>query len=92
MTLADLASIAAFALPDSNFNLYFTQDDSVSLLQRVVKLGHAAGAKVVVSVGGWTGSKYFSSAVSTAAGRTKFAQNMAKMISTYNLDGEFGLH
>ena len=51
----------AFALPTAKGGLYFTQNDSVDLLQRLVTGAHTAGKEVVVSVGGWTGSTYFSS-------------------------------
>lgn len=77
----------AFALPDENFNLYFTQTNSVTLLQEIVRRAHAAGTQVVVSVGGWTGSKWFSPAVTTADARNTFANNLAKMVWDYDLDG-----
>jgi len=41
----------------------------------------------ILSIGGWTGSQYFSSAVATEANRTAFAQTVMKTVSKYNLDG-----
>ncbi len=41
----------------------------------------------LLSIGGWTGSRFFSSAVATDANRTAFAQAVMKVVSTYNLDG-----
>jgi chitinase len=40
-----------------------------------------------MSIGGWGGSQYFSSAVATAANRTAFAQTVMKAVSQYKLDG-----
>jgi chitinase len=41
----------------------------------------------MVTIGGWTGSRYFSSAVATDANRTAFAQTVMNLVSTYKLDG-----
>ena len=41
----------------------------------------------VMSVGGWGGSQYFSSAVATEANRTAFAKAVMAAISQYGLDG-----
>jgi chitinase len=43
--------------------------------------------KALMSIGGWGGSRYFSSAVATDANRTAFAQAVMKVVSTYSLDG-----
>jgi chitinase len=40
-----------------------------------------------LSIGGWGGSQYFSSAVATAEHRTAFARTVLKVLSQYNLDG-----
>ena len=77
----------AFVIPAADFSLYFTQDDSIDLLQRLIKNGHAAGTKVCVTVGGWTGSQYFSDAVATASSRATFSQNIVNMINLYGADG-----
>jgi len=39
-----------------------------------------------VSIGGWIGSAYFSSAV-TPANRSKFVKAVLDMVAKYNLDG-----
>ncbi|KAK2466301.1 hypothetical protein APHAL10511_001943 [Amanita phalloides] len=78
----------AFAVPDENFAL--TWDDPVvapSLLQRLVNQIHEYGKKVKISVGGWTGSKFFSSAVATPGNRQRFAQNIVQLFQNFNLDG-----
>lgn len=48
----------AFAVPGADFNLTWDgSDDAPDLLQRLVAHAHAAGKKVKLSVGGWTGSR-----------------------------------
>lgn len=78
---------AAFAIPAQDFSLYFTQWNSVDILQRLIKNGHANGKKVCITIGGWTGSQYFSTAVENSANRETFAQNIANMVSLYGADG-----
>lgn len=41
----------------------------------------------MVAAGGWTGSRYFSTAVGNQANRTKFTNAIANLVNTYNLDG-----
>ena len=41
----------------------------------------------LLSIGGWTGSMYFSPSVATAENRTAFANAVMKVIDQYNLDG-----
>ena len=41
----------------------------------------------MLAVGGWGGSKYFSSAVATEANRTAFAKAIMVVVSQYGLDG-----
>ena len=41
----------------------------------------------MMSIGGWDGSQYFSSAMATDANRTAFAQTVMNIVSTYKLDG-----
>jgi GH18 family chitinase len=45
------------------------------------------GVKAMVSIGGWTGSMYFSSAVATPENRTTFVGAVTKLANTYKLDG-----
>lgn len=84
---ADPFLFLAFGIPDSDFSIYFTQDDSVSILQKLVKNAHKHSTKVVLSVGGWTGSAHFSDAVKTASNRETFATNLAALVTKYDLDG-----
>lgn len=40
-----------------------------------------------MSIGGWTGSQYFSTAVATAENRTAFVKSVVGLASKYELDG-----
>ncbi|KAG9048594.1 hypothetical protein FS837_012449 [Tulasnella sp. UAMH 9824] len=77
----------AFAVPNSKFVPAFTGDNSEDLLRRLVSAAHNAGKKVKLSVGGWTGSKYFSTAVSTSSNRQTFANNILAVYNKFNVDG-----
>ena len=41
----------------------------------------------MLTIGGWTGSKYFSSLVATADNRTSFVNACMQLVSQYDLDG-----
>jgi len=43
--------------------------------------------KALLTIGGWTGSIYWSSSVATVQNRTTFANNVAQFARTHNLDG-----
>lgn len=43
--------------------------------------------KALVSIGGWTGSKFYSNHVATAANRTAFVKTVTGLATKYNLDG-----
>ncbi|KAH9899952.1 glycoside hydrolase [Cubamyces lactineus] len=78
----------AFAVPDAQFNLSWDgSDDAPDLLKRLVSSAHSAGKHVKLSVGGWTGSRYFSSAAATAQGRTTLANNILALYNELGLDG-----
>ncbi|KIJ70078.1 glycoside hydrolase family 18 protein [Hydnomerulius pinastri MD-312] len=79
--------IFAFALPDENGDLAWDTDTAPSMLQQVVPAAHAQSKKVSLSVGGWTGSKYFSTAVSNPQARQKFANNILAAYQKWDLDG-----
>ncbi|KAH8801931.1 glycoside hydrolase family 18 protein [Flagelloscypha sp. PMI_526] len=78
----------AFAVPNERFDL--TWDDpnsSPGTLRRLVDSVIPAGKKVVMSVGGWTGSKYFSPAVATDESRKIFVNNIVQTYHEFNLSG-----
>ncbi len=45
------------------------------------------GVKALLTVGGWTGSQYFSSAVATEENRTAFVNTVMSLVDKYQLDG-----
>ncbi|KAI5481485.1 glycoside hydrolase family 18 protein [Pseudohyphozyma bogoriensis] len=58
-----------------------------SVVQQFVTLAHAAGTTVSYTIGGYTGSKYFSSHVSTALNRRLFASALVRLMTQYGFDG-----
>ncbi|KAG2194923.1 hypothetical protein INT47_005599 [Mucor saturninus] len=54
---------------------------------KLVTLAHAAGVKVMVSVGGWSGSTGFSLMAATPATRATFIKWNVDFINTWNTDG-----
>lgn len=77
----------AFAVPNQDFDLVFTQNDSEELLHRLVAAAHEQGRNVKLSVGGWTGSTHFSRAVRNSAGRSKLCRSIVSAYSRFHLDG-----
>ncbi|CAO3630695.1 unnamed protein product [Cunninghamella blakesleeana] len=74
----------AFGIPDESGKISgFDQ----SQLQQVVKQAHDNQKTISLSVGGWTGSKYFSNLVISDTSRTAFADTLTKLVNDYNLDG-----
>jgi chitinase len=53
---------------------------------QLLKQSHPS-LKVLLSVGGWTWSTYFSDAALTDASRAHFAQSCAALVTTYGFDG-----
>ena len=45
------------------------------------------GVKASISIGGWTGSRYFSTAVGSAQNRTAFVGAVTSIVKQYKLDG-----
>ncbi|GHJ85728.1 hypothetical protein NliqN6_2130 [Naganishia liquefaciens] len=77
----------AFAIVNAQYGLEFTQYNSEDTLNWLVSVAHAAGKKVRLSIGGWTGSVYFSPAVATAENRQVLAQAILGMYNKFGLDG-----
>ncbi|PVG03691.1 glycoside hydrolase [Serendipita vermifera] len=77
----------AFAIPNENFELAFTQDDSEDLLHRLVVTAHSKGRKAKLSIGGWTGSAHFSRALRTSEGRTTLCRSIERVYAQFGLDG-----
>ncbi|MET7420251.1 glycosyl hydrolase family 18 protein [Dactylosporangium sp. NPDC005555] len=77
----------AFVLPNSNGSLQGL--DNPSKLQSIVSLGHAAGVKVSIAVGGWNdgNDSGFEGLAGNATARTAFVNNIVNLVNQYNLDG-----
>lgn len=58
-----------------------------SLFQPFLTQGVSQNVKPMLSIGGWSGSKYFSSSVATEENRTDFATAIANVVSQYNFAG-----
>ncbi|KAI0052983.1 glycoside hydrolase family 18 protein [Auriscalpium vulgare] len=78
----------AFAVPNANFGLGWDGSDTApDLLRRLVTAAHRLGKKVKLSVGGWTGSKYFSQAVANDQNRHTFVTNIVALYNQFGIDG-----
>ncbi|RDB17716.1 Oviduct-specific glycoprotein [Hypsizygus marmoreus] len=78
----------AFATPSSSSGINFGSG-SQAILKRLATAAHNSGkgTKVVLSVGGWGGCQYFSSACSSSANRTKFVTALKSAVTNNGLDG-----
>ncbi|RKP37176.1 glycoside hydrolase [Dimargaris cristalligena] len=74
----------AFAVLDASQQIKF---DTATLLSQVVTAAHQKDVKVIFSVGGWTGSVYFSPMASQKTTRAAAISNMVQLVDTYKLDG-----
>ncbi|KAI8986628.1 glycoside hydrolase [Trametes punicea] len=77
----------AFAVTTPDVNTVSLEASDEELLPRFVDLAHQNNVKAMLTIGGWTGSSYFSSAVATDANRTAFVKTVLGLVSKYNLDG-----
>ncbi|KAF9428459.1 hypothetical protein BGZ94_002292 [Podila epigama] len=74
----------AFAVVRPDFRPVFETD---YLLRRVVRAAHAKNTKVLLSIGGWTGSQYFSPLAATPHGRKTFIDGAVQLVREFHLDG-----
>ncbi|EIW83531.1 glycoside hydrolase family 18 protein, partial [Coniophora puteana RWD-64-598 SS2] len=58
-----------------------------SLLPEFVKKAHRHGVQAHLGVGGWTGSRWFSSSTASASNRTKFIDTLTRFARKHHLDG-----
>ncbi|KAI8079810.1 glycoside hydrolase superfamily [Halteromyces radiatus] len=76
--------IYAFAVPDQYGRLGQFNGDQ---LQQLVTQAHAHHKGCSLSIGGWTGSVYFSSLIRTPTSRERFANNLIHLVQQYKLNG-----
>ncbi|KAJ2871560.1 hypothetical protein H4R27_006729, partial [Coemansia aciculifera] len=74
----------AFGIPTSSGTFSFDGD---WFLPALVTSMHSAGTKVLMSVGGWTGSNYFSTVMKDTGARSTMITSMVNYVKANNLDG-----
>jgi chitinase len=77
----------AFAVTTPDVNVLNVTAPDAELLPQFVQTAHENNVTAIMTIGGWAGSQYFSSAMATDANRTAFAQTVMNLVSTYKLDG-----
>ncbi|KAF8516327.1 glycoside hydrolase [Hysterangium stoloniferum] len=75
----------ATTTPDVN-TLEITPDDEI-IIPEFVAMAHQKSVTVSISVGGWTGSRFFSTAVGSAQNRTAFLNTLSNFVKKYGFDG-----
>ncbi|CAM3420369.1 glycosyl hydrolase family 18 protein [Kibdelosporangium persicum] len=77
----------AFVLPNSNGTLQAIPDPNK--LRSLVSLGHNAGVKVSLAVGGWNdgNDSAFEALAANATSRTTFVNALISVVNQYGLDG-----
>ncbi|KAM6502786.1 endochitinase [Amanita muscaria] len=79
--------IYSFAKTTPDVKQLDLSDADPQLLPKFVEEAHKHGVKASISVGGWTGSRFWSSNVGSAANRTSFVNTLTAFVLKYNLDG-----
>ncbi|KAI8054511.1 glycoside hydrolase [Syncephalis plumigaleata] len=74
----------SFAVLKENNEPYF---ETELILPRVVKGAHENGVKVLLSIGGWTGSRWFTPMSASAQGRQTFITKTLSIVEQFSLDG-----
>ena len=77
----------SFITPNTDGTLHGDAADDPSALDSMVTLAHAAGTKVIVSLGGGGQSANFVPVASNDALRQKFIGNLVDFVKAHNLDG-----
>ncbi|KIK66384.1 glycoside hydrolase family 18 protein [Collybiopsis luxurians FD-317 M1] len=78
----------AFAIPNSSSTINW-DSGAQGILTRLVTAARnsGAGTKIVLSVGGWGGSTYFSQCVANASNRNTFVNTLVSAVNSFGLDG-----
>ncbi|KAH6915081.1 endochitinase [Coprinopsis sp. MPI-PUGE-AT-0042] len=80
----------AFAETSPNVSTLAFEDEkwvNPDVLPKFVEEAHKHGVKALISVGGWTGSRFFSTAVGSAKNRTTFVRTVLDFARKHKLDG-----
>ncbi|KIK53286.1 glycoside hydrolase family 18 protein [Collybiopsis luxurians FD-317 M1] len=76
----------SFAFPTNSCQLSMDGSEGVKL-DEFVGQAHQHGVKALIAIGGWTGSRFFSSCVGSAANRTAFVKTTTAFVKLHKLDG-----
>ncbi|KLO18737.1 glycoside hydrolase [Schizopora paradoxa] len=76
----------AFAVTTDNPSILSFNGSNETLVEPFVKKAHENGVKASVSIGGWTGSLFYSSNVGSEQNRTQFIQAIEGLVNKYDLD------
>ncbi|KAJ7931214.1 glycoside hydrolase family 18 protein [Mycena leptocephala] len=76
----------AFATTTPDVSTIALDDVSTQALPQFVSAARI-GVTALLSIGGWTGSQYYSTAVATSENRTAFVNAVLGLVSKYDLDG-----
>ncbi|KZP14641.1 glycoside hydrolase family 18 protein [Athelia psychrophila] len=79
--------IYAFAETTTDVSQISLEDSDQDLLPLFVQAAHDNNVMAILSVGGWSGSQYFSTAVATPENQTLFVQAALALVQNYSLDG-----
>ncbi|KAF8070443.1 endochitinase [Lyophyllum atratum] len=77
----------AFALTTPDPSLISIVDSDQILLPQFVTAAHKHNVKASLSIGGWTGSRWFSTNVGSPRNRTAFVKSVTGLVKKYKLDG-----
>ncbi|KAF6762204.1 chitinase [Ephemerocybe angulata] len=77
----------AFAITTPDVRTLSLEGSSPETLPNFVREARKHNVKALISVGGWTGSRFFSTAVATPQNRTAFVKTVVGFVQKYNLDG-----
>ncbi|KAG7098279.1 hypothetical protein E1B28_000242 [Marasmius oreades] len=77
----------AFGVTSPNPTEISLVDSDEELLPQFVKTAHQHNVKATLSIGGWTGSRYFSTNVGSPQNRSTFVKTLVDVVKKYELDG-----
>ncbi|OBZ77717.1 Chitinase A1 [Grifola frondosa] len=75
-----------FAVTTSDGNVSLADSNEADVAS-FVQAAHQHNTKAMVTIGGWTGSQYFSTNFGSAENRTNFVNTVLGLVTKYNLDG-----
>ncbi|KAJ7128921.1 chitinase [Mycena crocata] len=76
----------SFAVPTADPKTISVAESDEELLPQFVSAAQKNGVKAGLSIGGWTGSQYFSANLASASNRTSFVKSVTDLIQKYHLD------